>query len=182
MIRPSMLLRTIQRPILLARQYGRDVCGAAAIEIALWALIIVLPVLSAVDLGFFVYQRMQLEHATKMAAQAAWRACGPVYLPATNKCPGYPALLTTAIQSSSTLGNRITVTAQSEGYYCMVGSTLTPTGGSLANDTTICANGSRSADYIQVTGSLNFTPIFTGVTVASLLPTTITKTVWMRLG
>lgn len=162
--------------------FAADERGAAAVEMALWALIIVLPVMNVIDLGYFLYQRMQLENATKMAAQAAWRSCGPIYQPATTRCPNYPGLLTTAIQSTTSLGTRVTVSAQSEGYYCMVGSALTPTGGSLNNGTTVCANGSRSADYIQVTGAMSFSPIFTAVTIGSLLPTTISKTVWMRLG
>ncbi len=174
--------RSIRRTRRSWRGY-RNESGAAALEIALWSGLMVLPILSVVDIGFYLYQRMELENATQVAAQAVWTKCGTVYLPATTKCPGLNATINNAIQTSTTLATDITATATNEGYYCMVSGALQPTGGSLSSGTTICADGSRSADYIQITGSYTYTPLFQGVTVASLLTAggPITKTVWMRL-
>jgi Flp pilus assembly protein TadG len=155
--------------------------GAAAIELALWAGILVIPILSVVDIGFYQYQKAELETATDAAGQALFNACDPVKLPVTLRCTGYSTVINNAMSAATSLGGSVTATATTEGYYCMNGTALQATGGALANGPTTCSNGAASADYVQITGSYSYSPVFTGITVASLLTTPITKTIWVRM-
>ena len=66
-----------------------DTRGAAAVEFVLWLGILIVPILSAVDVSFYAYQRMQLEIAARAGAQAAWKACDTsAKWPAVQKCGG----------------------------------------------------------------------------------------------
>jgi len=58
-----------------ARRYGGDRCGAAAAEFALLLSLLVIPTLNVADLAIYAWDRMQLENAAQMAAQAAWETC-----------------------------------------------------------------------------------------------------------
>ena len=70
-----------------------DQSGVAAIEFGIFALLLFVALANVVDVTMSLYQRMQAENATQVAAQAAWKACDLPKLPATVNCPG----LTTAI-------------------------------------------------------------------------------------
>lgn len=175
----------------------RDRRGAAAVEFVLWLGVLVVPVLSAVDLGVYAMQRMQLEVAGQAAAQAAWHLCdSSTKLPATKNCTGLSAALTTAAQGTS-LGSNVTIASgyPLEGYFCTDSSrALKPAGNGMtwtigqtppakpANCSAVIG-GSKTApgDYIQVQVSYAYSPVFPGVSVASLLATPITRTAWMRL-
>jgi hypothetical protein len=175
----------------------RDTRGAAAAEFVLWLGVLVVPVLSAVDLGVYAFQRMQLDSAGQAAAQAAWHLCdSSAKLPATKNCAGLTTAVSAAAQSSS-LGAGVSVASGSplEGYFCTsttqallpAGSGMTWTVGQTppakpANCSAV-VSGSKTApgDYIQVTVSYNYAPVFPAVSVASLLATPITRTAWVRL-
>ena len=66
-----------------------DERGASALEFAIFAGILAFGLLNTADISIYIYKRMQVENATEMAAQAAWKACDPSkgYLPATLSCP-----------------------------------------------------------------------------------------------
>lgn len=175
----------------------RDTRGAAAVEFVLWLGVLVVPVLSAVDLGVYAMQRMQLEIAGQATVQAAWHLCdSPTKLPATKNCTGLSTALTTAAQGTS-LGSNVTISSgfPLEGYFCTDSSqALKPAGNGMtwttgqtpptkpANCSAVIA-GSKTppGDYIQVQVSYAYTPVFSAVSVASLLTTPITRTAWMRL-
>jgi Flp pilus assembly protein TadG len=177
----SRSFKFLQPPGAKAAEFIEDQRGAAAVEIAIWALILAMPVLSIVDVGTYVYQRMQLENAAEMAVQAVWANCGPAYLPATLRCSGMSAAATSAAQTTS-LGTNVTISSTTEGYYCIAGDgSLTPTGGALSAGTTTCSNGAKSADYIQITATYAYSPPFGASPVSSILGSSITKTAWMRL-
>ncbi len=162
------------------RGYG-DERAAAALEVVIWVSVLAIPILNIVDVGFYLFQKMQLEYSTQAAARAVWTKCDLVYLPATTRCTGVNTAVTNAAQAASSLTTAVTASITSEGYYCQVGSSLVSTGTPLAAGTTTCANGARSGDYVQITGSYTYTPLFRGVSVTSYLTTPITKTVWARL-
>jgi Flp pilus assembly protein TadG len=63
--------------------------GTSALEFSFFTGILIFGVLNVVDISVYLYQRMQVENATQMAVQAAWKACDPSkgYLPATTSCP-----------------------------------------------------------------------------------------------
>src|SRR6185437_7080679 len=80
---------------------GSDECGASALEFVLFAGILGLGLLNTADITIYIYKRMQVENATEMAVQAAWKARDPPkgYLPATTSCPGLITAVTNAVQS-----------------------------------------------------------------------------------
>jgi hypothetical protein len=132
---------------------------------------------------------MQVENATEMAAQAAWKACDPSkgYLPATLSCPSLTTTITQAAQSTA-LGNLVTIAVGSpqEGFYCLndagtlqhiANASLTPP----ADCSSTGLPGQQPGDYIQITTSFSYAPLFPGVTVAGVFPTPIMKTSMMRL-
>ena len=175
--------------------FGRDVRGAAAVEFALWTVALTVPALSALDLGMFAVRRMQVEQAGHAGAAAAWRLCDSAdKLPATQNCPGLAAALATAVQSTP-LGANVALGAGSprEGYYCAdAGGVLRPAGAAwLLGETppprpadcaaVTPASTTPPADYIQVTVTYDYAPMFGVASVVSLLPTEITRTAWRRL-
>jgi Flp pilus assembly protein TadG len=179
----------------LVRPFVRDTRGAAAAEFVLWLAVLGVPLLSVVDLGVFALQKMQLELASQASVQTAWHRCDtPAKLPATRNCTGLASAMATAAQSTS-LGTAVTIAEGSpvEGYYCtdgggplqVVGATGTiasPLTATRPNCSTVTTGSTTPAgDYIKVTVNYTYTPVFAGVSIASLLPTTITRTAWMRL-
>ena len=192
------------RPLLRLGRFLRRSDGTAAVEMALWTAVIIVPMASVFDIGEYTYRKMQVENAAEMAVQAAWHACDPSELPAVQNCTGLAntgllATLRTAAQSTS-LGTNVTIaattTAVTEGYYCTNNGTgalvLVGTEGHLSptavapvapspNDCHTVVGTGTPGDYIQVTVSYTYSPLFSGLSIASFLPTPITKQAWMRL-
>jgi Flp pilus assembly protein TadG len=169
----------------------------SAIEFALFGGILSLAILNITDVSIYIYRRMQVENATQMGAQAAWAYCDPSQpgnaniLPATTKCsalkpnPGLNAVIDTALHSTS-LGTAVSRQSGSptEGYYCANSGALVAAGtlSSPSPDCSSVGNGNAvPGDYIQVTAQFTYIPLFPGITVANVLPGTITQTAWMRL-
>src|SRR5467141_378301 len=95
-----------------ARKIWTDQRGVAAIEFGLFSIFLSLALVNVADVSIYIYQRMQVENATQVAAQAAWKACDLPQLPATVNCPG----LTTAVQNalaSTSLGTSVALIAGS---------------------------------------------------------------------
>ena len=166
-----------------------DERGASALEFAIFAGILAFGLLNTADISIYIYKRMQLENATEMAAQAAWKACDPSkgYLPATLSCPNLTTLMTQAAQSTG-LGNQVTIATGSpqEGFYCLNDAgALQHIANASLNPPADCSStglpGQQPGDYIQVTTSFSYAPLFPGVTVAGVFPTPIMRTSMMRL-
>ncbi|HEY6018537.1 MAG TPA: TadE/TadG family type IV pilus assembly protein [Candidatus Paceibacterota bacterium] len=166
-----------------------DQRGASALEFAIFAGILAFAVLNTADISIYIYKRMQLENATEMAVQAAWKACDPSlgYLPATTSCPNLTTTITQAAQST-TLGPQVTIQGGSpvEGYYCLNSSgALQYVAAATSNPPSDCSSTGvpdmTPADYIQITTTYSYVPLFPGVTVAGVFTTPITKTGMMRL-
>jgi len=166
-----------------------DERGASALEFAIFVGILAFGLLNTADISIYVYKRMQVENATEMAAQAAWKACDPSkgYLPATLSCPSLTTTITQAAQSTA-LGNLVTIAVGSpqEGFYCLndagtlqhiANASLTPP----ADCSSTGLPGQQPGDYIQITTSFSYAPLFPGVTVAGVFPTPIMRTSMMRL-
>ncbi len=162
--------------------------GVAAIEFALFAGFLSVATLQVVDIGIYVYQRMQVENATEMGAQAAWQTCNTFTMwPATIKCSNLNSAVQTAIQMT-TLGNRVTLQtgSPSEGWYCVNSSNaLQLISSDMTTKPADCSAAGMSnlspADYIQVATTFTYAPLFPGITVAKAFPTPIVKTSLMRL-
>lgn len=174
-----MMLRFGRRAALV--RYWRGTRGAAAAEFALVATVMAIPLLNVLDLGTYVYKKMEMQNAVQIGAQEASLLAATCSLPlTTGNCSGsYSGSIGAAVHGG-TLGANVTVSSITENYYCVNGSgNLVVTGslGSRAN----CSDGQPAGDYVLVTGSYSYAPIFTGVSVTGLLTTPITSTVWMRL-
>ncbi len=178
--------------------------GAAAVELALITPMLVVAMLNIVDVSVYAYNRMQVQNAAQMGAEAAWATCNentPSELPATNTtaCPNLQTAVSSAI-TKTMLGSKVTLSASSpaEAYYCTTtsgGLQLVGTGpGTVGSppakpspDTCAAVAGASDpsaepGDYVQINVSYTYTPIFAGVTVVGLLGATVTQSVWMRLG
>lgn len=180
---------------MMGPNFLRQTGGAAAVEFALMLGLLTVPMLSVVDVGVYTYDKIQLENAAQVASQAAWSACSASsMLPVTNtsKCSGAQTVMTNAAQTTS-LGNAVTLSTVTEGYYCVNSAgvlTLIGNTGTFGSPPTVqvsCGagtwlNGTAPGDYITVTASFTYTPIFGGISVASLLTPTITKISTMRMG
>lgn len=171
----------------LARFLG-DTRATAAAELALILPGIAFVLLNVVDLSMYIWTRMQVDLAAHEAVGAARVLCDTsAKLPATTNCGGSLNSTMTAAAQTTSLGNRVTIGTPTEAYYCSTSSsTLVSVAAVGATPPANCSatlTGSTSApgDYISVTASLTFSPLFPGVSVASLMPATITRTAWLRL-
>jgi len=163
-----------------------DERGMSAVEFSLFAGIVSLALINAIDVSTYVYKRMELENATQMGAQAAWKACDTNHLPATTGCSGLTAAVTNAVHSTS-LGSQVSLTSgsPSEGYYCLNSANSLQYVSDVTQKPSNCSAAGMSnlqpADYIKVETSLAYAPLFRGVSVASAFVTPINKTAMMRL-
>lgn len=171
------------------QRFPRDGSGLAAIEFALIASFLAMSLLNVSDVAIYQFDKMELENATQMGAQSAWATCTGTsgHLPATVNCSGLTSAMTAAIGSTS-LGSAPTLASgyPSEGYYCVNSSgALTLVGPVTAAKPADCSaagsSGTKPGDYLLVRASYRFTPLFSGISIAALLPSTITDTTWVRL-
>ena len=170
------------------KAFSSDQRGVAAIEFGLFAIFLSLALVNVTDISIYIYQRMQVENATQVAAQAAWKACDTPQLPATINCPGLASAVQSAVHSTS-LGTRVSLISgsPSEGYYCV--NTLNAlqyvSAVDVAKPLDCTAAGTPSlqpGDYIQVQSTFPYAPLFPGLSISSTFPTPITRTAIMRLG
>jgi len=173
-------------------RFTRDTAGAAAVEFVLWLSLLTVPILNAVDLGLYIYQKMELQIAAQAAAQFAWHNCDTTAkLPAVKNCAALTAAAVTAAAQSTTLGAKVTVSSgyPLEGYYCLTsGGALTAAGtdatlgGTPTGGTTKCT-GTQTlpGDYIRVQTTFTYSPVFPNMTIGSLLNSSVTRVAWMRL-
>jgi Flp pilus assembly protein TadG len=174
------------------RQTFRDTGGAAAAEMALILPAIAFVLLNVVDLGSYIWHKMQVDLAAHEAVGAARVLCDESdathALPATvaGNCTGYDTAMTAAAQTTS-LGTGVTIGSTTEAYYCA------NTDGELVHvaavdgtvpddcDATVTGSTSKPGLYISTVASYSFSPVFPGASVASVLTTPITRTAWLRL-
>ena len=162
--------------------------GTSAIEFSLFAGLLSIGMLNMTDVSIYFYQRMEVENAAQMSVQAAWKTCNPnnYQLPATTNCPGLTTAITNAVQSTS-LGTSVSLQSGSpaEGYYCVNSSGALQYVSNVSSKPADCtAAGMPSlqpADYIQITTTFAYAPLFPDITVAGKFATPITKTSMMRL-
>jgi Flp pilus assembly protein TadG len=174
------------------RDFLHEARGAAAAEFTLVALMFAYMMINVGDLGVYVYDKMQVESAAQAAAESMWAQCSPTTGAAPNitaNCSGYAAKITSAAQQTS-LGTGVTallLSSPGEGWYC-----ANTSGGLTRNSTSISGSQptctsivstdtTKAGDYVPIQASYAYSPIFPGATVTSLLSTTITHTVWIRV-
>ena len=167
-----------------------DQRGVAAVEFGLFAIFLSLALVNVTDVSIYIYQRMQAENATEVAAQAAWKNCDLTVLPPTTDCSTLPASVN-AVQSAlggTSLGTRVALVSGSPsvGYYCVNSSNALQYVSAISSKPADCtAAGTPSLQpgyYIQVQTTFTYTPIFPGMSISSTFPTPINRTSLMRLG
>jgi Flp pilus assembly protein TadG len=168
-------------------RFGANAKGLVAIEFAITSTMLVYGLLNAVDLGYYIYRRMEVENAAEAGAQAALKSCDQNSLPATQNCSGLTGAITSAIQNTS-LGQAVTLASgyPTEGYYCTNSSNVLQYVSSVSSKPANCSaagNASASpADYLQVQVTTTYQALF-GVSVMGALGwTSISTTSWMRMG
>jgi Flp pilus assembly protein TadG len=139
----------------------------AAIEFGLFAGFLSYAMLNAADISIYLYQRMQVENATEMAAQAAWKNCPISQLPAILNCSGLNTAVTTALQSTS-LGSNVSLQSgsPSEGYYCVNSSNALQYMSNYSSKPADCSGAGmpslRPGDYIKIQTTFAYAPLFPG--------------------
>jgi Flp pilus assembly protein TadG len=163
-----------------------DRSGVAAVEFGLFAIFLATALANVTDVSIYIYQRMQVDNATQVAAQAAWKACDLSHLPATTNCPGLTAAMQSALQSTS-LGTSVSMVSGSpaEGYYCVNSSNALQYVSNVSSKPADCSAAGMPAlqpgDYIQVQTTFAYAPLFPGFSIASSFPTPINRTAILRL-
>lgn len=168
-------------------------------EFVIWFSVLVVPILSAFDIGAYAYQRMETQIAAQAAVQYVWHLCDytiggtPAFDAA--KCPKLSLSNITTAAQDTTLGSGISVTSVGEGYYCVdstgalhavgtassaIGTAPTPPS-PFTCASVVAGSTTPPGDYVSATVSYSFTPIFSGVSIAGLLTSPITQTAYVRL-
>jgi len=167
-----------------------DLRGVAAIEFGIFAPLLFLALVNVVDVTIYLYQRMQVQNATEVAAQAAWKTCDLTVLPLTTDCSTLAASVT-AVQNalgSTSLGTAVSLVSGSPsvGYYCVNSSNALQYVSNISSKPADCtAAGTPSLQpgyYIQVQTTFTYAPIFPGMSISSTFPTPINSASLMRLG
>ena len=165
-----------------------DQRGVAAIEFGILSVLLFASLANVTDVSIYIYQRMQVENATEVAAQAALKTCGSTNtLPATTNCANLLTAVQTAMQSTS-LGTAVTLQtgSPSEGYYCLnTSGALQFVSGVTSKPADCSAAGMPSlqpGDYITIQTTFTYQPIFAKLSVAAGFPSPITRTAMLRLG
>ena len=174
------------------RAYWAESRGAAAAEFAIVLTVLLFPLLNIVDFGMYIYQGMELNEAAQAAAEAVLVSCtyaNPPMLPATVNCGnngGIAKNAATSAAQATSLGMGVTVAAPSENYYCVKADGSLLLMGPITQDPPADCGAAgfpanQPGDYILITTTFNYTPFFTGVSLASQLASPLTRTAWMRL-
>lgn len=172
----------------MMRTYLRERRGAAAVEFALMLGVFTASLPSVIDLGIYAYDSMQVHHSAQMALQAVWAACSN--LPVTSQCNSTGSAALTAGAQQTSLGTNVTVSSSTESFSCTNSSGALYTIATGTFSSAIATNSSQCAtsdlttlpgDYLTTTVTYTYTPVFSHMSVASLLGTTISATSTMRL-
>jgi len=159
----------------------------AAIEFALCAPFLIFAMVNVTDVALYIHQRMQVENATQVAAQAAYKTCAPSQLPASTNCPGLATAVQNALQSTS-LGANVALQSNSpsEGYYCINSANTLQYISNVSSKPADCSAAGmpslQPGDYIQVQTTFSYTPLFPYISVTTSFSTPILRSAMMRLG
>jgi Flp pilus assembly protein TadG len=147
-------MRMTRSLLSLARRLRLERTGAAAVELALVAPMLVGIVLPMVDLAMGAYNKMRVQDAAEAGAQYALAS-------------GYNATsVASAAQNATVLGTGVTVTSQSA-CYCIVN-------GAIPNTTSTCgaacSDGSTAGTYVTVATQSTYTPLIMSQWLTKAIP------------
>jgi Flp pilus assembly protein TadG len=161
-------------------QYTAAEGGTAAMEFAIWLLVLVPVFVNAIDLGRYVYEKMQVSNVAQTAAQAAWLHCAT---PPTSNCATFDSDLSTAITYASHLSSAVQEDTgqREEGYYCADTATGALVSNAAQTPPTTCPSGAKAGYYFKLQVHYTYHPLFSRVSASSLLANPIVQTAWTRL-
>ena len=151
------------------RRLGAATGGASAIEFALIAAILILPLtLGVYDFGTALYRWMQVGNAARAGAQFInVNGFSSSYTTAGNSCPTQTTTFTCAIQASTSLGSSVSVSVGTPYCGCQNGSTFNAQSFSPPCNTcsstylsNCCPAGQTPVTLAQVNASYNYKPLF----------------------
>lgn len=164
-----------------------DVRATAGAEMALVLPIVSVLFLNVADATSYIYSKMQVDLAAQDAVGFARTMCStPAKLPATVNCSGVQAAMQTAARATS-LGSGVTLGTAVGAWYCSNASSelveVAAIGATPPANCSAVLSGStaRPGEYLRVTASYTFTPLFAAVSVAASLPSQIQRTAWIRM-
>jgi Flp pilus assembly protein TadG len=146
--------------------------GNVIIEFAFVAPILGVLIVNILDFSRLIWAHMEVDYSAQMGAQAAYKTCSTVTMPAKTNCASLNTVVTSAIQATS-LGTGVTLSSgyPTETYYCVSGTTLQSVATYPSSPPADCAAyGNASVtpgDYIEVDVAYSFTPTFAGLSLAS---------------
>lgn len=172
----------------MLRRFLRSTRGTAAAEMALVFPIVGFILLNVVDFSVFAYSKMQVELAAEQAVGFARVKCIEAAKLDAGTCgTNYKNDMLAAAQRT-TLGTGVTLAADpQEKFYCAdSGGTLVlvatpPTAAPADCSAVVAGSTAKPGSYITAQTQYTYSPIFPGVSVATVLPTLIQSTAWMRL-
>lgn len=151
------------RSVLRRLRLRRDRPGAAAVEFALWSVMVFAVLMVSIDFGFFLSHHNRLASASAQAAIVAYnrRDAGPVnastlasFLNAAAGLPGAP------VQTSvSCNGSTSACLAEPADRRCVCVSGLTPTYAASASCGAPCPSGATSGYYVSIRAEYAFQPL-----------------------
>ncbi len=177
------------------RRFTRESGGAVAAEMAIVAGFLAILIAQVLDFGWMAYSSVQVRTAAQAAAAEAASICQTqADLPATVNCEANQSIDLQAkmeeaanrVSIGDSATRRVVIAEPSEGYFChdaSANNALVEVG-DLNNPPADCsAYGSAEApgNYIYTTATYNFSPMFPGLSVASVIGNPITADGWMRL-
>jgi Flp pilus assembly protein TadG len=179
------------------RGFLADTRGAAAAELMVWVAVLIVPALSAVDIGIYCVQMMEVQSASVQAVQAARQACGFQAAPVTDSANCTQTTLTSAITAgaqATSLSSSVSVQSgyPQEQYYCVnssgalvavgtAGTSGSPPAGPKDCSSVITGSATAPGDYLKVAVTFAYAPAFPGISLSAALPTPITATSWLRM-
>lgn len=172
----------IGRVITIARKllsgFCRDQSGISAVEFALVATFILVPLLlGATELGRRAWIKTQFENAAQAGMDYAIVKCNNAATCATNITASN---IRNAVQTAGSLSTTVTVAAPAGcggAYYCY--GCPSGSGVSLSTTSVNCGSGGTSGTYAGLTATYTYTPLFRNC--GDLLPSSIcsaTRTTW----
>lgn len=178
-----------------ARAFRRDHSGSVGAEMAVVGGFLAILIAQILDFGWMAYCSVQVRTAAQAAAAEAASLCQEeTDLPATVNCETTQSInLQDKMEDAAnrvSIGDesvpRIVISNPSEGYFChdaSANNALVEVG-TLASppaDCTAFGSGEEPGNYIYVTATYTFTPMFPGLSVAGAIANPITAQGWMRL-
>lgn len=164
-----------------------DARATAGAEMALVLPIVSVLFLNVADATTYIYSKMQVDLAAQEAVGFARTKCDtPAKLPATVNCAGLQAAMQSAAQATS-LGADVTLNTATGAWYCSNASSelieVAAIGSAPPADCSGVLSGSTAipGEYLSVTASYTFTPLFAAASVAANLPSNIQRTAWIRM-